>query len=469
MTISTQQESQESEMDAGPGGGRLLVVDDDRVGLKSLARYLKRKGYTVTAASGGRQAAAKLLKDRFDLVLTDLVMDEVDGLQLLHQVKRSSPNTEVIILTGHATLSTAIDAMKMGAYDYLQKPLRLDELQCVVAKALEKARLRREIQRLALERGEAWGTEQIIGQSQAMVDLKKIISQIAATDSNILITGESGTGKERVARAVHQMSPRARKPFLAVNCASFTEDLLANELFGHEREAYTGATSARAGLLESAGGGTVFFDEVGDMPLSMQAKLLRVIQERELIRVGGVRPIPVDIRIIGATNKDLKRGCEGGQFRQDLYYRLNVVPLHLPPLAERREDIPLLANHFLRKLAKRLDKTLLGFSSDAMELLKRYDYPGNVRELENIVERCAAFATAEVISREDLPSDIKEIDVFSFHKQAHPFRSLEDLEKEYIHWVMEKVGRNKSQVARILGIDRVSLYRKLKKYEIMEG
>ncbi len=264
------------------------------------------------------------------------------------------------------------------------------------------------------------------------------------------------------------MSPRAGKRFLAINCGSFTEDLLANELFGHEREAYTGATSARPGLLESADGGTIFFDEVGDMPLSMQAKLLRVIQEGELIRVGGVRPIFVDVRIIGATNKDLKKAIQGGQFRQDLYYRLNVVPLHLPSLAERKEDVPLLAHHFLKKVVMRSNKALLGFTSEALELMRRYDYPGNIRELENIVERCVAFATGDRIGTEDLPPDIKEMEVFSFHKEAHPFRTLEEIEKEYIHWVMAKAGKNKSRTARILGIDRVSLYRKLKKYQIVE-
>jgi DNA-binding NtrC family response regulator len=307
-----------------------------------------------------------------------------------------------------------------------------------------------------------------VGQSPAIITLKKIIPQIASTDSNILITGESGTGKELVARAIHQLSPRVEKRFLAINCGSFTEDLLANELFGHEREAYTGATSGRPGLLESAAGGTIFFDEVGDMPLSMQAKLLRVIQEGELFRVGGVRPISIDVRIIGATNKDLKKAIRTGLFREDLYYRLNVVPLHLPSLAERKEDIPLLTNHFLKKVVTRSHKMLLGFTAEALELMRRYDYPGNVRELENIVERCAAFTSEDRIRPEDLPPDIKEMDVFSFHKESHPFRTLEELEKEYIHWVMTKAGKNKSRAARILGIDRVSLYRKLKKYEIVE-
>jgi DNA-binding NtrC family response regulator len=459
---------QGAEADASPHRGKLLLVDDDAVGLKNMSRFLRRQGHETTLASGGKEALARIRKDCFDLILTDLVMDEVDGLEVLGYAKRNSPDTEVIILTGHAAVSSAIDAMQKGAYHYLQKPLRLDELDCVVGNALEKTRLRNEIRRLASERHKPWGVEQIVGQSPAIIALKKIIPQIASTDSNILITGESGTGKELVARAIHQLSPRAEKRFLAINCGSFTEDLLANELFGHEREAYTGATSGRPGLLESADGGTIFFDEVGDMPLSMQAKLLRVIQEGELFRVGGVRPISIDVRIIGATNKDLKKAIRAGLFREDLYYRLNVVPLHLPSLAERKEDIPLLTNHFLKKVVTRSNKMLLGFTAEALELMRRYDYPGNVRELENIVERCAAFASEDRIRPEDLPPDIKEMDVFSFHKESHPFRTLEELEKEYIHWVMTKAGKNKSQAARILGIDRVSLYRKLKKYEIVE-
>ncbi len=458
----------EEEAYAYPHRGKVLLVDDDAVGLKNMARFLRRQGHETTLASGGKEALAKIRRDCFDLILTDLVMDEVDGIEVLSEAKRSSPDTEVIILTGYAAVSSAIEAMKKGAYHYLQKPLRLDELDCVVCNAMEKVRLRNEIRRLASEKDKPWGVEQIVGQSPAIIALKKIIPQVASTDSNIMVTGESGTGKELVARAVHQLSPRAAKRFLAINCGSFTEDLLANELFGHEREAYTGATSARPGLLESADGGTIFFDEVGDMPPAMQAKLLRVIQEGELIRVGGVRPISIDVRIIGATNKDLKKAIQGSRFRQDLFYRLNVVPLHLPSLAERKEDIPLLVDHFLKKVVMRSNKVLLGVTSEALELMRRYDYPGNIRELENIVERCAAFATEDRIRAEDLPPDIKEMEVFSFHKEAHPFRTLEEIEKEYIHWVMAKTGKNKSQTARILGIDRVSLYRRLKKYQIVE-
>ena len=464
----TNQASPEVEPDTAPSPGKVLVVDDDPVGLKNMARCLNRQGHEVTVASGGKQALDKIQTNCFDLVLTDLMMDEVDGLQVLGYAKQNSPDTEVIILTGYASVSTAIDAMKKGAFHYLQKPLRLDELQYVVANALEKVGLRHEVRRLSTGKDRGWGVEQIIGQSRAMITLKKIIPQIASTDSNVLVTGESGTGKELVAKAIHQESQRAAEHFLAINCGSFTEDLLANELFGHEKEAFTGAASARPGLLESANRGTVFFDEVGDMPLSMQAKLLRVIQERELIRVGGVRPVSIDVRIIGATNKELKKVIETGQFRQDLYYRLNVVPLHLPSLAERKADIPLLADHFLKKVVKRSKKPLLGFTPEAMELMKRYDYPGNVRELENVVERSAAFAAEERVCPKDLPPDIKEMDVFSFHRETLPFRTLVELEREYINWVMEKSGRNKSRAARILGIDRVSLYRKLKKYQIIE-
>ncbi len=451
-----------------PPRGRLLLVDDDAVSLKNTARFLKRRGHDVTSATGGKQALSKIRKGIFDVVLTDLMMDEVNGIDVLRFAKRNSPDTEVVIITGYATVASAIEAMKKGACHYLQKPLRLDELDCVVGNALEKIQLRNEIRRLAAKKDSPWGVEQIVGQSPVMIALKKLIPQIASTNSNILITGESGTGKELVARAIHQLSPRAEKRFLAMNCASFSEELLANELFGHEREAYTGAVSARPGLLESADGGTIFFDEVGDMPLSMQAKLLRVVQERELHRVGGVRPVSIDVRIMGATNKDLKKAIQAGLFRQDFYYRLNVVPLHLPPLAERKEDVPLLVHHFLKKVVRRSNRALLGFSPEAMELMRRYDYPGNVRELENIVERCAAFATEERVQAEDLPPDIKEMDIFSFPREDHSFRTLEELEKEYIYWVMARTGKNKSQVARILGIDRVSLYRKLKKYQIVE-
>jgi len=446
----------------------ILVVEDDPVGLKNLVRALRREGYKVSSASGGRQALEKIQAGSFDLILTDLVMDSVDGLEVLSHAKKISPETEVIVLTGHAAVSTSIQAMKKGAYDYLQKPVRLDELKCIVAKALEKVRLRTQVQELLAVRSEVRGRDRLIGRSAPILRLKKMIPQFAATDAHILITGESGTGKELVARAVHEESRRASHCFLAINCGSFTEELLANELFGHEREAFTGAVSSRAGLLESADRGTLFLDEVADMPLPMQAKLLRVVQEKELIRVGGVKPISIDVRIIAATNKNLKRLVEAGQFRQDLFYRLNVIPIHLPPLRERREDIPLLAQFFLRTVAKRFEKNLMGFSAEAMELLTRYNYPGNVRELENIVERAAALATQERIGPEDLPADMREMEVFSLDREPSELRTLEELEKEYIDWVMRTTGRNKSRVARILGIDRVSLYRKLKKHQIRE-
>lgn len=457
----------EQDLLQGPRA-RVLVVDDDPLTLKNLARILKKEGYRVTLATGGKEAIEKIETGVFDVVLTDLVMGDVNGLDVLASAKARSPDTEVIILTGYATVSSAIDAMRRGAYHYLQKPLRPDEVRCVVANALEKNRLRLTVRSLARGREQARGVDQIIGQSPSIVALKKMILHVAATDSNVLITGESGTGKELVARALHEESRRAGKPFQAINCGSFSESLLANELFGHEREAYTGAVSARPGLLEEANGGTLFFDEIGDMPPSMQAKLLRVIQERELIRVGGTRRIPIDVRIVAATNKDLKRAVESGLFRKDLYYRVAVVLFEIPSLAERKEDIPLLAHHFLRKIQKRSQTLLRGFDHEAMDLMMRYDYPGNVRELENIVERAAAFATGDMITPHDLPPDIKEMDVFSFHKERQHFWTLQEMEREYIDWVIKKVGKNKSRVARVLGIDRVSLYRKMKKHQIAE-
>jgi len=280
--------------------------------------------------------------------------------------------------------------------------------------------------------------------------------------------GESGTGKELVARAIHQASQRSDKGFFPVNCAAFTDELLANELFGHEKDAYTGATTAKPGILEHANGGTLFLDEVGDMPLTMQSKLLRVIQERELVRVGGVKPIPIDIRLVAATNRDLKKAMRMGTFREDLYYRLNVVPMHLPSLKERKEDIPLLANFFLKRFNQRAHREIIGFSREAMALLTHYSYPGNIRELENIVERAVALVVGEMIEVDDIPEDLREIEVFTIQKNQSQIQSLAELERDYIQWVLDQCHHNKSQAAKLLGINRVSLYRKLKKSQLRE-
>ncbi len=446
---------------------RLLIVDDDEVARKNLARILKRKGCRISSVASGAEAVAKLGRESFDLVLADLILEEgVSGLDVLEAAKKRCRDTEVIIITGYASVETAIGAMKKGAYHYLQKPFRAEEVRHLAAQALEKTRLRNQVRELEEEIRSGAQTHDIIGKSRKILSILDLIEQVAPTDANVIITGESGTGKELVASAIHRQSRRAGKHFLPINCASFTDELLANELFGHEKDAYTGATSSRAGLLESADGGTVFFYEVAEMPVPMQAKLLRVIQERELIRVGGNRHIPIDVRIIAATNKDLKKHVAQGLFREDLYYRLNVIHLHMPALAEHKEDIPLLASYLLEQILKQMDKPVKGFSDEAMKILKGYDYPGNVRELENIIERAAALCRTDVIDTDVLPDDLKGVAIYRYDTEKHGMKSMKEIEKEYIRWVLNQVGHNKSRAAKILGIDRASLYRKLKNYEI---
>ncbi|MCP4196303.1 MAG: sigma-54-dependent Fis family transcriptional regulator [Proteobacteria bacterium] len=440
----------------------ILVVDDEPITLKTLQRILEKEGYGTTATANGEQALDEISRHSFDVILTDLAMEPVDGLTVLTEAKAINPETEVIIITGYASVETAIEATKRGAFHYLQKPVRPDDVRHVVRQALEKKGLRSRIRDLEQQVTADFPT--IIGHSPKIKDLKKLIQRIANTDSNVVVTGESGTGKELVARAIHESSRRKESRFLAFNCASFADELLANELFGHEKDAFTGATSTRAGLLESATGGTVFFDEVGDMPATMQAKLLRVLQEKELIRVGGTTPVSVDIRIIASTNKDLKKLSDHGLFRQDLFFRLGVISIRLPNLSERSKDIPLLAGHFLMKYGGQSNRKMTGFSDEAIGLLTTYGYPGNVRELENIVERAVSFARGDQIEMEDLPPDLKDFDSFTFHSSKEKLKTLEEVEWEYIQWVLEKTGNNKSEAAQILGINRVSLYRKLKKF-----
>ena len=445
---------------------RILVVDDDPGARKALQRILSRDGYEVRTVADGAGAIALLTREPFQLVIVDLLMEPVDGLEVLTRVKKIDPDTEVIMMTGHGSVDAAVEAIKKKAFHYVEKPLRPNMVRHLASQALEKRRLKGRIQ--ALEREVGKGAVQIIGKSEPILKIKRLIRQVAASDASVLIMGESGTGKELVARAIHHASQRSARGFFPVNCAAFTEELLANELFGHEKEAYTGATSARPGILEHAHGGTIFFDEVGDMSLSMQSKLLRVIQERELIRVGGIKPIHIDIRIVAATNKDLKKAMRLGTFREDLYYRLNVVPVPLPSLKERKEDIPLLANFFLRRLNAHTQRGILGFSREAMAVLRSYSYPGNIRELENIVERAVALATGEMIEVDDLPEDLREIEVFTINRDCSQIKSLAEMEHEYIRWVLDQCRHNKSRAADLLGINRVSLYRKLKKSQISD-
>jgi len=440
----------------------ILVIDDEPIALKAISSILNAEGYDVKSTTKGQKAIDMVKTENFGVVLTDLLIDSVNGLDILAAAKERCSETEVIVLTGYASVDSAIQATKQGAFHYLQKPIRPDEVRNIVRRAVERLQLTAKIQQL--QAGSKNDFPSIIGSSSKIVEIKKLIRRIKDSDSNVMITGESGTGKELVAKAIHETSRRRKEKFIAFNCASFTEDLIANELFGHEKDAFTGATRSVPGLLLSADKGTVFWDEVGDMPRGMQVKLLRVIQERELMRVGGTEPIPVDIRIIAATNKDLKKLCTSGYFRKDLFFRLNVIPIHMPNLNERREDIPLLGSHFLKQCAEKTGKTITGFSDEVIGRLGSYGYPGNIRELENIVEHAVSMVEGKIIKIENLPKDIMEYDFYTFHSQEEKLKSLGEMEKEYIRWVLDRVKHNKTKAAKILNIDRVSLYRKLKRY-----
>jgi DNA-binding NtrC family response regulator len=449
--------------------GHILIVEDELIARENLDHVLTKEGYETVAVDSGMQAFKELEKREFDLVMTDLRMQQVDGLEVLERTKELYPDSEVIVITGFATVSTAVEAMQKGAYHYLPKPYQIDEVRILVRKALEKRWLRLEVTELKRQVQSQKTVPFLVGKSSKMEVLKKTIEQIAPTDATVLILGETGTGKELVAKAIHHLSPRAEKRFLAINCGAFSEELLANELFGHEKEAFTGARGVKKGLLEAATGGTVLLDEIGDMPTSMQVKLLRVLQEKRLIRVGGTTEIPVDIRILAATNKDLKGQVERGAFRQDLYYRINVVTLQVPTLVARVDDIPLLCQHFMKKFAEVQGKQIDKISPAVMDLLLDYEFPGNIRELENIMERAVTLCSGAVIELNHLPLDFQQPHFQMQRHQRKEFQTLEENEKEYIAWVVKQMNGNKTRAAEILGIDRVSLWRKLKRYDLNEG
>jgi DNA-binding NtrC family response regulator len=447
---------------------RLLLVDDERIALRNLEHVLAKEGYQITATQSGSNALELLDTQPFDLVLTDMKMDKVDGMHLLRRCKSQHPDTEVIMITGYATLETAVEAMKEGAFHYIAKPFRLDEVRKTVAEALEKIRLKRENRALRAQLDAFEGRTRVITRDGGMQKLLDMARQVAPTGCNVLITGESGTGKELFARCLHDNGGRADGPFLAVNCGAFNEELLANELFGHEKGAFTGAIG-KTGLLVAAHGGTLFLDEVTEMSLSMQVKLLRVIQEKEVLPVGGTKPSKVDVRFIAASNRDMKAWVAEGRFRQDLYFRLNVVNLHIPPLSQRREDIPLLAQHFLDRAAPVMGKPVRAISEEALALLKAYDFPGNVRELENIIERGVALCQGDSLEAAHLPDDLRDLSIRAFRRRDGRVIPLEEQERDYILWVLEEAHGNQTLAAQLLGIDRVSLWRKLKKYGDEKG
>ncbi|MEW6229837.1 MAG: sigma-54 dependent transcriptional regulator, partial [Bacillota bacterium] len=426
-------------------GGTVLVVDDEQKMCEFLTLVLSQDGHQVVAASSGERALEEIrTRDDLDVIVTDLMMPGVGGMEVLEEARRSLPDTPVIVITGYSTVQSAVDAMKAGAFDYLPKPFKVDEVKLVVGKALERReialenrRLRRELQAIREKSAD------IVGTSEKMQAVFRLVEKVARTDATVLIRGESGTGKDLIAQEVHRQSLRANKPFISINCAALPETLLESELFGHARGAFTGAVSTKRGLFEEADGGTVFLDEVGDVSLALQAKLLRFLQNREFIRVGETLVRRVDVRVIVATNKDLEEAIERGDFRRDLYYRLNVITIHLPALRERREDIPLLAKHFARKYAASLLKGPVAFSAEAMAALCAYNWPGNVRELENAVERAVVLAEGNELTLEDFPGEIVRAvlpDGASERAELSFNEAVDSYKRELICRAMEKAG-----------------------------
>lgn len=445
----------------------ILVVDDDLAHRMMLKKLLGGWGYQVYEADDGSGAIEKVHQTSFDLILMDIRMLNISGIEALEQIKIINPAIPVIIMTAYASVETAVSALKKGAYDYLTKPLDFDELKIALGRATENNRLKKENEYLKVRLGEQFDRQNLIGQSPSMIKLLDTVAQVAATEVTILITGESGTGKEVIANAIHYNSFRKDAPFIKINCAALTETLLESELFGHEKGAFTGADRRQEGKFRQAEGGSLFLDEVSEMSPAMQVKLLRVLQERELTRVGGAEVIKVNVRLIAASNKDLKKEMEKDRFREDLFYRLNVVALNVPPLRKRKEDIPMLAQHFLQQFVAQNSKKIKGFTPQAMEKLLKYSWPGNIRELMNAVERAVVLSRMEYIDADELLLIMADnpVDGKSEQSKLPDNVPLEEMEKRAILDALEASGRNKSEAARRLGITRKTLRKKLEKYE----
>lgn len=450
---------------------RILVVDDDDAHRGMLRMMLRTWGFNVEEASDGEDAVSLVREKPFDVVLTDVRMARMDGIDALKSILAYNPALPVVLMTAYSSVETAVDALRIGAYDYLVKPLDFDLLKETLAMAIERSRHSINNRELRRQLSDTPANAEIIGASQALKSMLEFIATVAPTEATVLITGESGTGKELVARALHSASARAKRPLVTVNCAALTESLLESELFGHEKGSFTGADKRREGRFVQADGGTLFLDEIGEMPLPLQAKLLRALQQGEVQRVGSDTPIHVDVRVLAATNRDLRREAREKRFREDLYFRLNVISIEVPSLKQRREDIPLLAASFLQKFAERNHKTIRGFSPQALDALLRYGWPGNVRELENTVERAAILCRGDLVSEADLPGNVINAPV-SQDMMVAPDENylaglpLEAVEKRVIELTLHQTGDNKSEAARRLGITRATLHNKLRKYGI---
>ncbi len=438
---------------------KILVAEDEEITLKHLLYALHKEGYDATGTKDGIEAFDKINSDHFDLLISDVKMPGMNGIDLLEKTRETHPDIDVMIITGFGSVGSAVDAMKRGAYDYITKPFDLDELLIKVRKIMEKKRLRKE--NIALKAFFAMEKKvPIIARSESMLEILRLIEGIKDSDCNILLTGETGVGKSLLARIVHSTSRRQEMPFLSVNCATFTEELLASELFGHEKGAFTGAVRTKQGLVEIADTGTLFLDEIAEMSPNLQAKLLKVIEEGEFYRVGGTKPIKVDVRFIAATNENVRSAISEGRFREDLYYRLNVMEIFIPPLRDRKEDIEPLSQYFLKKHLLSSARKIAGFQKEAMNILKSYSYPGNVRELENIVERAVILEKGPLISPASLPQTLKMFQIETFEPER--IRTLDELTKDYAEKVLEHTGGNRSRTAELLGISRTSLWRILK-------
>jgi DNA-binding NtrC family response regulator len=445
----------------------VLVVDDDQTARRLLHEVMAREGYRVEAAETGREAIEKSGAAFFDVVLSDIRMPDRDGLEVLRALKRLAPETIVIMMTAFGSIETAIEAIKEGAYDYISKPFKLDEVRLTVKRALDHKRLLKENIRFRQELRERYQLENIVGRSHSMLEVYKVIARVASSSSTVLIQGESGTGKELVARAIHYNSPWADSPFVVVDCGALTETLLESELFGHVRGAFTGAVASKKGLLEDADGGTCFLDEVGGIARTLQAKLLRFLQEREIKRVGSTDVVRLNVRVIAATNRDLEALVREGTFREDLFYRLSVVAIPLPPLRERKDDIPLLAEHFLAKYTRQNKKQISHISPEATVLLCEHDWPGNVRELEHVIERGVALTGSPVLLPDDLPAKLrKEAGEGASSAQS---LTLRELEKQHIQRMLRVARGNRSLTAQLLGVHRRTLYRLAERYQIDLG
>ncbi|NOS78087.1 MAG: sigma-54-dependent Fis family transcriptional regulator [Nitrospira sp.] len=453
---------------------KILVIDDDAVARELLADALKKDGHEVESFSNGTDALARGQQALFDLVLTDIRMGTVDGLTVLREFKRFSPDTSIVLLTAFGSLEGAIEGIKQGAFDYLAKPFRKEEVKLVVQRALDHCKLVRENKRFRVELKEKEEWSPLVGSSPAMLDVYKLVARVSESRSTVLLQGESGTGKELIARAIHANSPRRDKPFIPVNCGALPDTLLESEMFGHEKGAFTGAVGLKAGLFEAATGGTLFLDEIGELGPALQVKLLRVMQDQEVRRVGGTTSVKVDVRIIAATNRDLEQLVKEDKFRDDLYYRLNVVRITLPSLVDRKEDIPMLAHHFLQKYVGGTPSGVRGFLPETMALLKEYRWPGNVRELENAVERAVSLSHGPLVTPDDLPESIRTTAPLESKAASSPegdevCLTLEEVEKRHLIRVLKETKGNKVKAAKILGIDRRTLYRMAERFGLDLG